>query len=147
MSKLKPDHRVVIGRNVTLIAGTVYALTRCLYYATKDPATVSPAQGIITADGHVLWAWAVAWGLAAAMCIADMVNRHTRHGLSVVVGIAFAWGVAYLLMFVFTGFRDIDLLSSAIGWLAPAGLVFGLLFKVTALQDMLRSKRPPAEVP
>ena len=141
MSQLKPDHRVVIGRNVTLIAGTVYALSRCLYYATKDPDTVSPAQGIITADGHGLWAWAAAWGIAAAMCIADMVNRHTRHGLSVVVGIAFAWGIAYLLMFIFTGFHDIDLLSSAIGWLAPAGLVFGLLFKVTALQDMLRAKR------
>jgi hypothetical protein len=141
MSKLKPDHRVVIGRNITLVSAVVYALTRCLYYATKDPGTVSPAQGYITGDGHLLWAWATAWALAAAMCVADMVNRHTRHGLSVVVGLAFAWGIAYLLMFVFTGVRDMELLSSAIGWLAPAGLVWGLLFKVTALQDMLRGRR------
>lgn len=141
MAKLKPDHRVIIGRNITLISGTVYALTRCLYYAVKDPTTVSTAQGYITGDGHLLWAWAVAWAVAAALCVADMVNRHTRHGLSVVVGLAFSWGVAYLLMFLFSGLRDIDLLSSAIGWLAPAGLVFGLLFKVTALQDMLRSSR------
>ncbi|MGN7250041.1 hypothetical protein [Arthrobacter sp. SAFR-014] len=145
MRKLRPDHRVIIGRNITLTAGVVYALSRCIYYATKDPHTVSPAQGAITGEGNLLWAWTAAWALTAALCIADMVNRHTRHGLSTVVGIAFAWGVAYLLMFVFTGFTDIDLLSSAIGWLAPAGLVFGFLIKVTALQDMLRSQRK--EVP
>ena len=141
MSKLKPDHRVVVGRNITLISGTVYALSRCFYYATKDPSTISPAQGFITADGHALWAWAAAWGIAAAMCVADMVNRHTRHGLSAVVGIAFAWGFTYMAMFVVTGFhiQDVELVSSAISWLAPAGLVFGLLYKVTALQDMLRS--------
>jgi small-conductance mechanosensitive channel len=147
MPKLRPDHRVVIGRNITLIAGAVYALSRCMYYAVKDPDSVSPAQGYITADGHLLWAWAVAWALTAALCIADMVNRHTRHGLSAVVGLAFAWGIAYLLMFIFSGFWDIELLSSAIGWLSPAGLVFGLLFKVTALQDMLRSKPELPEAP
>ncbi|WNM64511.1 hypothetical protein SEA_MIDNIGHTRAIN_24 [Arthrobacter phage MidnightRain] len=147
MSKLKPDHRVIIGRNITLIAGIVYSLSRCLYYAIKDPETVSTAQGYITGDGHLLWAWAAAWAIAAALCVADMVNRHTRHGLSVVVGLAFAWGIAYLLMFVFSGFHDVDLLSSAIGWLAPAGLVFGLLYKVTALQDMLRSKPTAQEAP
>lgn len=140
MSRLKPEQRVILGRNTTLIAAVVYALSRCAYYATKDPATVSPAQGFITAEGHLLWAWAVAWAIAAGMCVADMVNRHTRHGLSVVVGIAFAWGITYVAMFIATGFRDLELLTSSIGWLAPAGLVFGLLYKVTALQDMLRSK-------
>jgi hypothetical protein len=148
MRTLKPDHRVVIGRNITLVSAVVYSLSRCTYYATKDPHTVSAAQGYITGGGDLLWAWAAAWALTAAFVIADMVNRHTRHGLSVVVGLAFAWGIAYLLMFVFTGFRDLELLSSAIGWLAPAGLVFGLLLKVTALQDMLRSRRrPPQEGP
>lgn len=142
MPKIKPDHRVIIGRNITLIAGTVYALSRCLYYATKTPDDISPAQDFITGGGDLLWAWSVAWGLAAVFCVADMVNRHTRHGLSAVVGLAFAWGFTYGAMWVVTGFRDFSLFSSAIGWLTPAGLVFGLLYKVTALQDMLRSKPP-----
>lgn len=147
MPKIKPDHRVIIGRNITLTAAAIYALTRSLYYLVKDPGTVSPAQGVITADGQLLWAWGAAWIVACVFCIADMVNRHTRHGLSAVIGLAFAWGVAYLLMWIFTGFTDIELLSSAANWLTPTGMVWGLVFKVTALQDMLRRKSPPQETP
>jgi hypothetical protein len=147
MSKIKPDHRVILGRNITLTAAVVYALTRSIYYFVKDPDTVSPAQGVITGDGHLLWAWGAAWVLAAVFCIADMVNRHTRHGLSAVIGLAFAWGVAYFLMWMFTGFTDVELLSSAANWLTPTVMVWGLVFKVTALQDMLRQKTPPQAAP
>lgn len=147
MPKIKPDHRVIIGRNITLTAATIYALTRGLYYLIKDPGTVSPAQGAITADGQLLWAWGAAWIVAAVFCVADMVNRHTRHGLSAVIGLAFAWGIAYLLMWLSTGCRDMELLSSAANWLTPTGMVWGLVFKVTALQDLLRKKIPPQEAP
>lgn len=147
MPKIKPDHRVVIGRNITLVSATIYALSRGVYYMTKDPATVSEAQGWITGNGQLLWAWAVVWVLAAVLCIADMVNRHTRHGLSAVVGLSGAWGVAYLVMWAASSGIHFDLLSSSVGWLAPTGMVFGLLFKVTALQDMLRRRRPPSEDP
>jgi hypothetical protein len=148
--KIKPDHRVIIGRNITLTAAVIYALTRSAYYLIKDPDTVSPAQGVITADGQLLWAWGAAWIIAAVFCVADMVNRHTRHGLSAVIGLAFAWGVAYLLMWIVTGSQgnwDMELLSSAANWITPTGMVWGLVFKVTALQDMLRRKVPPQEVP
>ena len=138
VNHVKPHRRVVIGRNITLTAGAVYALTRALYYATASPDSLSAAQNIITGDGRVLGAWAAIWGIAAVLCVADMINRHTRYGLSAVVGLAFAWGIGYAIMWGVTGFTQFTLISAAIGWLTPAGLVFGFLIKVTALQDMLR---------
>jgi hypothetical protein len=142
MPNMNPTRRVVTGRNIALTSGAVYALSRALYYATVRPTSLSDAQSIITADGRVLGAWAAVWVIAAALCIADMVNKHTRYGLSAVVGLAFAWGIGYALMWGFTGFTQFALISSAIGWLTPAGLVFGFLIKVTALQDMLRQQPP-----
>jgi hypothetical protein len=80
------------------------------------------------------------WGLAAVFCVADMVNRHTRHGLSLLVGVASAWGIGYFLIWCFTGFHDAQLLNSAVGWFTPAAFILGFLLKVTALQDMLRRR-------
>jgi len=135
---LPPSKRVVIGRNITLTAGAIYALSRFLYYATVNPAELSPAQDLFTLNGHIIGVWTGVWFAAAVFCVVDMINRHTRHGLSAVAAIAFGWGMGYLLVWVFTGFTDFSLFSSAISWLTPAGLAFGLLLKVTALQDMLK---------
>jgi|GEM_PF-4508099 len=145
MTELKAHRRVVIGRNITLTSAAVYAATRALYYATATPESLSQAQNIITTDGRWLGGWAAIWGLTAVLCITDMVNRHTRHGLSAVVGLAAAWGIGYAIMWGVTGFTQFNLISAAIGWLTPAGLVFGFLLKVTALQDMLRQRTPPLE--
>jgi hypothetical protein len=136
--------RVIIGRNITLSAGILYCLSRSIYYSTIRPDDLSGAQQIITAEGHVLGLWAAVWGLAAILCVVDMVNRHTRHGLSLLVGIAFAWGIGYAIIWAASGFTDYALISSAIGWLTPAAFIFGLLLKVTALQDMLRASREVA---
>ena len=140
MFDLKANRRVVIGRNITLTAGVIYSLSRSMYYATLNPELTSQAQGIITADGRLLGLWAAVWAFAAIFCVVDMVNRHTRYGLSLVVGLAFAWGIAYGIIWALDGFRDFNLISSAIGWITPAALVFGFLLKVTALQDMVRDK-------
>lgn len=131
--------RVIIGRNITLAAGILYALSRSVYYSTIPPHSLSGAQEIITGDGHALGLWAAAWGLAAIFCVVDMVNRHTRYGLSILTGIAFAWGAGYAIIWAATGFTDYSLISSAIGWITPAAFIFGFLIKVTALQDMLRT--------
>ena len=141
MSNVNLAKRVVLGRNITLTAGAVYSLSRGLSYATMRPDTMNQAQAIITLAGAVSWLWVAAWGVAAVFCIADMVNKHTRYGLSAVVGIALAWGSAHLATWVCTGFQDPSLIALAIGWLTPAALVLGFLIKVTALQDMLRT--PP----
>jgi hypothetical protein len=140
MSKVKAPRRVVIGRNITLTAGAVYALSRGLYYATMNPDNLSAAQDVIVADGRLLGMWAAIWALAAVFCVVDMINGHTRHGLSLVVGLAFGWGAAYAIIWAATGFTDFTLISTCIGWITPAALVFGFLIKVTALQDMLRDK-------
>jgi len=145
MFDVKARRRVVIGRNIALTSGALYAFTRFLYYATANPASLSPAQNIITADGKVLGAWAAVWLIACILCIADMINRHTRYGLSMVVALAFGWGIGYLFIWVCTGFTDFSLISSAVSWLTPAGLVFGFLIKVTALQDMIRAQSPGGE--
>jgi len=133
----------MIGRNITLSAGVVYGLSRAFYYVTTPQGSLSEAQNIITANGMALGFWGALWALAAVYCVADMVNRHTRHGLSAIVGLAFCWGVGYLLIWVFSGFEDPSLISTAVGWLTPAALVFGLLLKVTALQDIIRRREAP----
>ena len=143
MFNMKPIRRVAIGRNTTLTFGAIYALSRSAYYATLNPATASAAQDVITADGRLLGAWAAVWAMAAIFCVVDMVNGHTRQGLSLVVGLAFGWGAAYALIWAFTGFADITLLSSAIGWITPAGLVYGFIVKVAALHEMIRDQTPP----
>lgn len=133
--------RVMIGRNIVLTMAALYSARQSIYYATIHPDSLSGAQEIITADGAALGIWSALWGLVMVLSVADMVNRHTRHGLSLLVGIAFAWGVGYLLIWAFTGFIDFNLVNSAIGWIAPAAFIFGFLLKVTALQDMLAQSR------
>lgn len=142
MNWSKPEVRVMTGRNITLGAGIIYALTRSIYYATVKPESLSGAQSVITADGHLLGFWGAAWGMVATLCIADMVNRHTRHGLSLLVSICAVWGFSYAIIWAVTGFTDYSLISSAIGWLGPATFIFGFLLKVTALQDMVRASQP-----
>lgn len=139
MRDISARRRVIIGRNITLSAGILYCLSRSIYYSTVRPETLSGAQEVITGDGHALGLWAAAWGLAAIFCVVDMVNRHTRYGLSILTGIAFAWGAGYAIIWAATGFTDYSLISSSIGWITPAAFIFGFLFKVTALQDMLRT--------
>lgn len=140
--KASPEKRVMIGRNITLTAGIVYCLSRSVYYSTIRGDSLSGAQAVITGNGHALGLWAAVWGVAAILCVVDMVNRHTRHGLSVLVGIAFGWGIGYIIIWAVTGFSDFSLISSAVSWIAPAAFILGFLLKVTALQDLLR--RPPA---
>lgn len=141
MSNLKPHHRVVIGRNITLSAGALLALTRGLMYATIDPADMNLGQQLVTLDGKILGLWAGVWLAAAVLCIADMVNRHTRYGLSLLVGAAFAWGIGYLIAWAMTGYTHHELLANGMIWMMPAALIFGFLIKVTALQDMLRQRK------
>jgi hypothetical protein len=144
MRDISARHRVIIGRNITLSAGILYCLSRSMYYSTVHPDTLSGAQNVITGNGHALGIWAAIWALAGIFCVVDMVNRHTRYGISLLTGIAFAWGFGYLLIWAFTGFTDGSLVNSAVGWITPAAFIFGFLLKVTALQDMLRR---PQEAP
>ena len=145
MTKAKRPHiRVIIGRNITLTAGAIYALTRAATYATLNPADLNRTEAVITADGRILGLWAAIWFAAAALCVADMINRHTRYGLSMIVGIAGAWGIAYGAVWACTGFTG-DEWVRAIGWLAPVTMIFGFLIKGTALQDMLRKKKAADE--
>ena len=133
--------RVSIGRNIVLSMGALYALRQSIYYATIRQESLSGAQSIITADGAALGVWSALWGVVAVLCVVDMVNRHTRNGLSLLVGVAGGWGVGYLLIWAIgTGFQDMSLVNTAIGWLAPAVFVFGFVMKVSALQDLLRVK-------
>jgi hypothetical protein len=131
----------MIGRNIILTMGAVYALRQSIYYATIGPDGLSQAQAIIAGGGHLLGVWSGLWGVVAVLCVVDMVNRHTRQGLSLLAGVALGWGVGYLLIWAFTGFQDFTLVNSAIGWLAPSVLIFGFVAKVSALQDIITDQR------
>lgn len=137
-----PAHRrVILGRNITLVAGIIYSTAQAIYYGTVHPESLTAAQRVVTADGAAVGAVSGLWAAAAVLCVVDMVNRHTRHGLSVITGLAFAWGLAYATLWALGGCTDLRLLGSAIGWATPALLIFGFLLKVTALQDMLAHPR------
>lgn len=140
MRDISARKRVMLGRNIILAMGALYALRQSIYYATIRPESLSGAQEIITGYGGGLGIWSGLWAVVAVLCVVDMVNRHTRQGLSLLVGITAGWGVGYLLIWAFSGFQDFNLVNSAIGWLAPAAFIFGFLLKVTALQDMLHAR-------
>ena len=136
LTRIKPHRRVIIGRNITLIAATVYALGRAVLYLAEDQSSVTGVGAFLTANGRMLWVWSLAWLVAAVLCAVDMINHRTRYGLSLVVGLAASWGTAHLINWGAAGFVG-DGWLDAIGWLTPAALVFGFLIKVTALHDML----------
>jgi len=141
MRDISARRRVSIGRNIVLSMGAMYALRQSIYYATIPEDALSGAQSVITANGAALGIWSALWAVVGVLCVMDMVNRHTRNGLSLLVGITAGWGIGYLLIWAFgTGFQDMTLVNAAIGWLAPAAFVFGFLLKVSALQDLLRAK-------
>ena len=140
MRDISARKRVALGRNIVLSMGALYAVRQSIYYATIQEETLSEAQAVITADGAALGMWSALWGVVGVLCIMDMVNGHTRNGLSLLVGVSGGWGVGYLLIWAFAGFQDMNLVNSAIGWLAPSVFIFGFLLKVSALQDLLRSK-------
>jgi len=141
MRDISARRRVMIGRNIVLSMGALYSIRQSIYYATIREDALSGAQDIITANGSALGLWSALWGVVGVLCVMDMVNRHTRNGLSLLVGITAGWGVGYLLIWAIgTGFQDMNLVNSAIGWLAPSVFIFGFLMKVTALQDLLRTK-------
>lgn len=135
--------RVSIGRNIVLSMGGLYALRQSIYYSTIREDALSEAQSIITAHGAALGVWSALWGVVCVLCVVDMVNKHTRNGLSLLVGVAGGWGIGYLLIWAIgTGFQDMSLVNTAIGWLAPAVFIFGFVMKVTALQDLITPKEP-----
>lgn len=143
MRDISARRRVAIGRNIVLGMGALYAIRQSIYYATIQEDTLSGAQAVITADGAALGMWSALWGVVGVLCVIDMVNGHTRNGLSLLVGITAAWGAGYLLIWgIGTGFQDMTLVNSAIGWLAPSVFIFGFLLKVSALQDLLRPREP-----
>lgn len=146
MQNLKVHNRVVIGRNITLTAAATYSLAQSVYYATLGTQTGTRAQDLLTAGGNLLGLWAALWAFAAVLCIVDMVNRHTRHGLSLVVGLAFAWGAGYALVWILEGLDDHLVIFAALRWIALATVILGFVVKVAALQAMLRmSAAPPGD--
>ncbi|MEV4902342.1 hypothetical protein AB0K08_13495 [Citricoccus sp. NPDC055426] len=139
MSRPRPHTRVRIGRNVALTAVAIYCATRAVAYMPGIVGgTMENVIAMISLGGHLLWAWALAWALAAVLCVADMAAGHTRRGLPLAVGLGAAWGAAYLVAWAVSGLHGQWTTGwvTAINYLALSAAIGGLLFKVTALHDM-----------
>lgn len=147
MSRIKPHHRIRIGRNVALTGGTVYCATRSIAYmpGIAGGALTEPVA-LISMNGHLLWAWAGAWMLAAVLCVVDMIQGHTRRGLHLTVGLAVSWGLGYALSWAVYGFvfdRWTDWWVTSINYFTIPAIVWGLLVKVQALHTIIH---PAGEV-
>ncbi|GAA3705144.1 hypothetical protein GCM10023081_46630 [Arthrobacter ginkgonis] len=139
---LLPRQRIRLGRNVVLVATVVYCLTRAIAYLPFTyPPYLPTSVALISWDGVLVWVWASAWAVAAVVTVADMINRHTRYGLSLTVALTVAWSLGYVGAWAVSGFTSRDWLT-CITYLAPAVIIFGFLIKVTALQDVIN---PAAE--
>ena len=128
--------RVAIGRAITLGAAAIFCISRALAYAPwTNPPLVGPIR-LLSADGEYLWAWAAAWAIAAILCIADLLRGHTRYGLSLMVGLLAVWGASYGIVWAMTEAHTREWLTAAT-LLPSAGVIYGLLYKITALRDLL----------
>jgi hypothetical protein len=125
--------RVTAGRVIALSAAAVYCLLRVFMLMSGN---LTPAGKIITADGALTWPWAAAWLTAAGWCVWDIIQHRTRHGLAFTVALAMTWGTGNVGVWAMDGFTGTGW-ASALGYYAPALIVFGLMLKIGALYDLL----------
>lgn len=139
MNRPRPEKRIRIGRHLALVAIAIYCATRAIAYA---PGLVGGRMEqvvvMVSLNGHILWVWAVAWGLAAVLCVADMIEGHTRRGMALAIGLGAAWGVAYAIAWVVAGIGGewTTWWVTAINYLTLSVAIAGLLYKITAWQDV-----------
>lgn len=139
MKRPRPEQRIRIGRMVALSAIAIYCITRSLAYA---PGLVGGRMEqvvlMVSLNGHLLWAWALAWLLAGVLCIADMIEGHTRRGMSLAIGLGAAWGAAYAIAWVVAGIHGewTTWWVTAINYITLSAAIWGLICKVAAWQDI-----------
>lgn len=125
--------RVTAGRVIALSAAAVYCLLRVFMLMSGN---ITPAGMIITGNGALTWPWAAAWLTAAGWCVWDIIRHRTRHGLAFTVALAVTWGSGNVAVWADAGFTGTGW-ASALGYYAPALIIFGLMLKVGALYDLL----------
>lgn len=144
MNRPRPELRIRLGRKVALTAIGIYCATRALAYA---PGLVfgrmEQVVSMVSLDGHLLWAWALAWAVAAALCVWDFFEGHTRRGMSLAIGLGVAWGVAYALAWVIAGIGGewTTWWVTALNYITLSAAIWGLLYKITAWQDIATQLR------
>lgn len=124
---------------VALSAIAIYCATRALAYA---PGLVGGRMEqvvlMVSLNGHLLWLWAAMWAIAAILCIWDMIEGHTRRGMSLGIGLGVAWGAAYAFAWIIAGING-DWNTwwvTAVNYIALSAAIWGLLCKITAWQDV-----------
>lgn len=143
----KPHIRVQTGRRIALTAIAVYCATRALAYS---PGLVGGDMGqvvsMVSLGGALVWVWALAWAAAAILCVTDMVEGHTRRGLSLAIGLGLAWGAAYGIAWIANGINTGEWTTwwvTAVNYLTVSAAIGGLTYKVTALRDMVNPSGVP----
>lgn len=128
--------RITVGRTIALISAAMFATARGLAYTPQVDSVLTPAVRILSMNGHLLWVWSFVWLFAAALCFFDVIRGTTRYGLSLVAALISLWGLTYLGTWIATG-------AGSDGWLTGftllggGGIILGLLYKITALRDIL----------
>lgn len=130
--------RITIGRTIALISAAMFATARGLAYTPQVDSVLTPAVRLLSMNGELLWVWAFVWLFAASLCFVDVIRGTTRYGLSLVAALIALWGLTYLGTWILTG-------AGQDGWLTGftllggAGIILGLLYKITALRDILET--------
>ena len=121
-----------------LISAAVYALSRALAYLPNHSRELPQALKLITTIIPI-WVWAALWLVAMVLCIVDLIRGVGRKGISTVVGLMLAWGVAYGISYIVTvcsvGWGSREWLTFCT-YVCGAGIIQGLLMKVGSLKPM-----------
>ena len=130
---MEAKQAVNVGRNLALIGGVVFCYVRAYLYSPYAEAVDNRVANTLTNGNEIaLWVWLVAWVIAGTLCVLDFFRRTTIWGLSALIGMTVAWGIAYLTVFLFDGFEPSPLLG-AVTLISSAVIILGLLIRSSAL--------------
>lgn len=121
------------------VCGFLFCVTRGIsylpwYYSNEN---LGMAVRILTSNGDIMWLWSGLWFVAAALFVWDMFVRGSHKGMIVALSLMTAWGAGYAMAGVI---ETIELgvasrqFMTAGTYIFPAGMIFGMLMKVSRLR-------------
>lgn len=141
----RPHLRVKAGRALALLGGVGFSVLHGWSLFWLPAEALPDSIRVITLDGTAIWAWAAIWYLAAGLCLVDLARGHLRWGIALFASTCLVWGLAHVGAWIIAE-RAANEWAGGVVYLCVAAVVYGMIYKIRALHDMILQARLPATV-